>query len=185
MTGAVKTETSTAIAATFIARRESKPRPDWQARRAESRWRRLQSRWRRFQAISLALDGMSSPEISAITGLTRDNVLQTCSRAGVKIACQGPKAERITRAAMAVADGYSVVDAAAKEGLSAPALRVVLGARNVAPPGNPGPGDGRARRAARGVLFDGLTVREAAARERCEPSGVYAIMSKIRRDLGR
>lgn len=182
MTGSSKglRDTSVESAARFLAKRGPQRRISWP---------RTESRWRRAQAISLAMEGMSSPEIARITGLTRANVHQTCHRAGLKMATPEPKAARVTRAVMAVADGVSVVDAAIAEGLAAQALREVVrkrGVRTTAPIGRPpGRGDGRCRRAAHLVLFDGVSVREAADRYRVNPSCVYVIIGKIRKDLAR
>ncbi len=144
----------------------------------------LESRWRRFQAIALALDGLSSPEIAAITGLTRANVMQVCWRAGVSIAVPEPKRDKIDAAVMAVARGACAIDAAAEHGIAVQTLLRVAHERGIrSEHTSRGRKDGRSLRAARDVLAEGVSVATAAARHNVSTAAVHGTLDRVRETL--
>lgn len=140
---------------------------------------RLASRWRRFQAITLALDGLSSSEIAVITGMSRANVMQVCHRVGISIAVRAPKQGALDAAVMAVAAGAVAIDAAAAHGVSPGYLYRIAADRGVnSDHTSKGRRTGRIARAVARVLADGVAPAQAAALERTAPHAVHAALRR-------
>lgn len=147
---------------------------------------RTEGRWRRFQAISCALDGMGAREIAVVSGLSVANVHQVCCRSGVKLAPEPPTRARVDAAVMQVAAGACIVDAAADHGLSLETVNKHVTARGVTASATAaGRKDGRSKRAAARVLFDGESVCAASRAERVSTSATVKMIWSVKARLGR
>jgi transposase len=177
-------ETSADSAARFMSERQRRASPK-RTRSERAAGRRLDSRWRRFQAISLTmLDGLCARDVATMTGLSHANVAQVLSRAGVHSAPYEPLRDAKATVTMAVAQGACIVDAAAVAGISLGTVHKALLARGIRGKAtNAGRIDGRSRRAAARVLFEGASGSQASRAERCSTAATSKMIQSVRERL--